>query len=678
MDQAKYKKLFLEEAREHLKSLSNGFVALEKEPEAMDAVDELFRHAHSMKGMASSMNYEPITLLSHAMEDVLDLVKRREVRVDPGLVDLLLNSLDRVEKMVGEIEAGDRVLSAAGDLASALRGVKKSSAPPPPAGAEEGLEEVVPEEEAPPPPEDLPGGLPPKVRAWLDGFTPDRLRTIREMIRSGLGAYHLVVDLAPDSMALGARAFIILRRLALQGMVAASYPGLDELRRGAASPSLEALVLFAGPPDALEGLVSGVPEVRRAAARRVRLEAADESGAAPAAGAGQPILSSLVEGLRKKQTVRVDTQTLDVLINTVGEMLISHERLLSLTEAAAPDLAEEVSRLGGLVQHFQETIMEVRMMPLEMVVGHFARMVRDLAHRAGKEVVYEAEGLDIELDRAILEDVGGVMVHILRNAVDHGLESPEERIGAGKAREGRIKFRAYREKDWVMIQLSDDGRGFDAEKLKAKALAMKAVATEALSDMDREEVLMLATLPGISTAESVTDVSGRGVGLDAVRNKVESLGGNINFWSAPGEGTTVTVRMPLSLAIIRVLTVAAGGQSFGLPLTRVHHAVDLPPGGMRRAGHQAYFRDGGGLVRLHRLADLLGVAPGEPPREDGQVVVVEKGRRRFGLLVDELIGIKDAVVKPIGQPLLLIPALAGATIMGDGRPMLILDVTRLI
>ncbi len=214
MDQAKYKKIFLEEAREHLKSLSNGFVALEKDHGAMDEVNDLFRHAHSMKGMASSMDYEPITLLSHAMEDVLDLVRRREVRVERALVDLLLGALDRVEKMVGEIEAGDRVLSAAGDLASALRGVKKSSAPPPPAGAEEGLEEVVPEEEAPPPPEDLPGGLPPKVRAWLDGFTPDRLRTIREMIRSGLGAYHLVVDLAPDSMALGARAFIILRRLA--------------------------------------------------------------------------------------------------------------------------------------------------------------------------------------------------------------------------------------------------------------------------------------------------------------------------------------------------------------------------------------------------------------------------------------------------------------------------------
>lgn len=316
-------------------------------------------------------------------------------------------------------------------------------------------------------------------------------------------------------------------------------------------------------------------------------------------------------------------------------------------------------------------------MPLDLIAGRFPRMVRDLSRRAGKEVSLEMEGLEIELDRAILEEIGEILLHVLRNSVDHGIEEPGERGKWQKPAAGEIRLKGYREKDWVYIRIRDDGRGIDLDAVRAKALEMNLATEDSLNSMNREEILMLTTYPGFSTAREVTDVSGRGVGLDAVRSKVESLGGTMSLESTPGQGTTVTVRIPISLAIVQILVVQTAGQVFGLPVAHVHHTVEVHPGMIKKAGEKEYFKDGRALVKLQRLSTLLGLKRPGPERQSGPVVIIEKGRRKLGFMVDELVGARDAVIKVLGLPLMKIPALTGATIMGDGRPMLILDAHRL-
>ncbi len=682
MDVSKYKKIFLEEAQEHVRGLGDGFVALERNPESLEGVDELFRHAHSMKGMASSMGYDPITTLSHAMEDVLNRIKKRQLAATREVIDLLLASLDRVEKMVREVEGGDAIVTGVDDLAGVLRGLAAADRPAPPSStpaAEEILDEVVPLDVTLAP---VPSGvLPARAEALLARLDAMRVRTLQAQIPGGLKPCFLEVVLDTESMALGARAFIVLSRLAKSGILVTSRPELEEVRRGAAAGRIEALVFYSGDPDELRRSVASIPEVSQVQIQTLppaALAAWVDSLGSPREREAVPRPGE-AEGLRKAQTVRVGTGILDDLINLVGELLIKHERLSLLTAGLErEDLEDELSSLGNLIHSFQGTIMGVRMMPLDLVAGRFPRMIRDLAHRSGKEVLFEVEGLNIELDRAILETVGEVLVHLLRNAVDHGLETIEARRAAGKHPEGRIRFRAYREKEWVFIQISDDGRGIDLEAVRAKALEMGLATAERLASMDRDDLLLFTTTAGFSTAREVTDVSGRGVGLDAVRSRVESLGGGLALYSIQGEGTTVTLKLPLSLAIIQILMVQVAGQMFGLPVSRVHRTVELTPEMVRRAGSEEYFKAGRSLVRLLRLADLLGIDGARPAGWRGPVILVEKGRRTFGLLVDEILGARDAVIKPLGQPLMAIPVLAGAAITGDGNPMLILDVIKLL
>jgi two-component system chemotaxis sensor kinase CheA len=688
MIEDKYRKIFLEESREHIKHLGDGFVALEKNPEDLGGVDEIFRHAHSIKGMASSMGYEGITGLSHAMEDLLDLLRKRELKVSQKLIDILLDSLDFMEKMVAEVADEGRVVTQADEKVREMRIFAGEPEPPPettPAEEIEGSEllEVTPEEEIPKPvleevaketDEPSPGAG--RLIAALD---EKKKEFVSQFLSTGLSPYYLEVEIARDAMALGARGYIILSRLARAGVVVGSVPEMEEVKKGVSADRIEALLLYGDSRPKLTRELEGIPEVRGIRVEAIRVEwlTGERTPEASPSPPDEPE-AILPPRLKKPQTLRVDTSILDHLINIVGELLISQDRLETVTsDLALEDLSDELSNLGLLVRRFQETIMGVRMMPLDLIAGRFPRMVRDLSRRAGKEVSLEMEGLEIELDRAILEEIGEILLHVLRNSVDHGIEEPGERSKAQKPETGEIRLKGYREKDWVFIRISDDGRGIDLDAVRAKALEMNLATEDSLNTMNRDELLMLTTNPGFSTAREVTDVSGRGVGLDAVRSKVESLGGTMSLESTPGQGTTVTVRIPISLAIVQILVVQTAGQIFGLPVAHVHHTVEVHPGMIKQAGEKEYFKDGRSLVKLQRLSTLLGLKRPGPIRQSGPVVIIEKGRRKLGFMVDELVGARDAVIKILGLPLMRIPALTGATILGDGRPMLILDAHRL-
>ncbi len=378
--------------------------------------------------------------------------------------------------------------------------------------------------------------------------------------------------------------------------------------------------------------------------------------------------------------MRVDTRVLDDLINIVGEMLITRERLQEIgRDLESEELHLNLDRLRVLVRGFQDTIMTVRMMPLALVTDRLPRIVRDLAHHSGKQVAFEVQGQNIELDRAILEELNDVLIHLVRNAIDHGVESAERRTAAGKPPKAAIRLRAGRERDWVWIRVEDDGRGLDPDRIARAAIARGLVSAERVAVMEPREKLLLCCLPGVSTAESVTDISGRGVGMDVVKSRVDAFGGTIQFDSQPGRGTAVILRLPLTLAIIRILLVEVRGQEFGLPVSHVLRTSQLDPGDIEWSQQLPLLRLGQRLVPLHDLGALVGLPPRDLRAHPGLFFAVsEFGERAAGLAVDRLLGTYEVVVKPLGPPLKRVRGLAGVTVMGDGRTVLLLDLAALI
>jgi two-component system chemotaxis sensor kinase CheA len=398
--------------------------------------------------------------------------------------------------------------------------------------------------------------------------------------------------------------------------------------------------------------------------------------AAPAAAAAPPAAPA-----EAPRTVRVRTEILDYFLDTVGELILATARLRevgkALPAAHRPPLDEGVDRLHAIVKDLHDKVMTVRMTPLSVVTERLPRVARDVARRVGKQVEVDVQGAEIEIDRAILEELGDPLVHVLRNAVDHGIEPGEQRLLAGKAATGRIAVHARRERDRVILEISDDGRGMDPARLRAAAVARGVLSAEAAAALGDRDALQLACLPGISTAETVTDVSGRGVGLDAVKKTVETLAGTLEIDSARGAGTRFTFRLPLTVAVQPVLLVRVGEEVLGIPVGKVHGAAQVDLARLDRSRGEPVLPHAGQLVPVHELSRLLGF-PERPGQHERAVVVAEGGDGRIGLAVDALLGQQEAVLKPLGPPLEAVPGLSAVTVLGNGRPVFILDVPRLL
>ena len=514
---------------------------------------------------------------------------------------------------------------------------------------------------------------------------------------SGLVPYACQLRVSKDSAALCARNFIMLGRLAKMGMVLASNPTIEEVRAGVGREFVEALLLTERPEDQLRAQLLAIPELQELQLRRLRLGGGERGSGPVTAGESAPTLfaprettidrpAGSVPGLadryvpKRASTVRVDTRVLDDLINIVGEMLITRERLQEIgRDLESEELHLNLDRLRVLVRGFQDTIMTVRMMPLALVTDRLPRIVRDLAHQSGKQVAFEVLGQNIELDRAILEELNDVLIHLVRNAIDHGVEPAERRAAAGKPPKAVIRVRAGRERDWVWIRVEDDGRGMDPENIARAAIARGLVDAERVADMGPREKLMLCCLPGVSTAERVSDISGRGVGMDVVKSRVDAFGGAIQIDSQPGRGTAVVLRLPLTLAIIRILLVEVRGQEFGLSVSHVLRTAQLDPGDIEWSQQLPLLRLGQRLVPLHDLGALVGLPPRDLRAHPGLFLAVsEFGERAAGLVVDRLLGTHEVVIKPLGPPLKRVRGLAGVTVMGDGRTVLLLDLAALV
>ena len=637
LDMSRYLGLFVAEASEHLEALGRDLVALEGTPSG-ETVDSLFRHAHSVKGMAASMGLEPIAQLAHRVEDLVDIARRVPGTLARDRVDLLLSATDTMLALV--------------------RGTGEGNAP------------------APQP--ELMGRLGEAVTA-LTGETPRPTRVARVDPLSKPAAplstrrFEIRFRILPAAQSPGPRAFLVYKKLTGLGTVTQLRPPLEDLRAGAIPDGRVALVLETeGGLEPVRAALALVPEVELTSAEPVPEAPPPE---APAA-AGPPPESA--------RTVRVRTELLDDFLEMAGELLLATARLRDIgrrfPEHERPALDEGLDRLHALVKDLHGKVMGARMTPVAVVTDQLPRAARDLARKRGKDVEVSIAGAEIEIDRAILDAIAEPLLHLLRNAVDHGIEAPEARAAAGKPPRGRLRIAVRRTRERVVLELEDDGKGMDPDRLRAAAVARGKLTPEAASRLSTREALLLACLPGVSTAADVDEVSGRGVGMDAVKRSVEILGGSLELDSQPGQGTRVTLRLPLTVAVVQLLLVRAGGEVLGLPITKVMGAVELPESALQRSPSADLLTYGQQLVPAHDLARLLELPAGAAVGAAGARpwVVMESEEGTVALGVEALLGQEEAVLKALSRPLDRVSGLAGVTILGNGRPVFILDVPRLL
>ncbi|MBC7241214.1 MAG: chemotaxis protein CheA [Anaerolineae bacterium] len=649
---SEYKDLFLSESQEHLQAMNQHLLALEQRPDDEEAMNSVFRAAHTLKGMASTMGYEQMAGLAHALEDLLDAVRQRRLLPSPAWFDLAFGAADALQTLLNDI-AGDQPPSIDAEgwverLRSFLtRGQPQEAGPAAPAAPTAGLP-----------------GAP----------------------AGPAGLIRLKIFLDANSSLKGARAYSLLRQLEELGRVVDSMPHADDLTRIDWGTELVVFLLTELPAEQIVEVLRAAPDVVHVEAHST-VETAEPAGEparstaaeAPVPSApGAPPAEAAGAGM-----VRIRLQHLDHLLNLVGELVISRSRLWQAAEQnPTPALMEALEDQTRLLNELRDAVLASRLVPIGQIFDRFPRMVRDLLKQQGKEARFIIEGRDMELDRAVVERLSDPLLHLLRNAVDHGLEPPAERLAAGKPAEGLIRLSARPEQDMAVIEVSDDGRGLNREIIEQTAVARGIITPEQLHEMTDEQVFLLICDPRFSTNASVTQVSGRGVGMSVVKQAMDELRGELEILSRPGKGTTFRLRLPITIALTEALLVQAGPDQYAIPLNYINRLVEV---GHERIGFLGNKR----VLNLERtipllsLPELLGTfSPAGPANGStngrAYVILTGRGRQEVGVLVDRVLGKDEIVVKPLKGILRSVPGLAGATILGDGRVVLILDLANLI
>lgn len=638
--------LFVSEATEHLDALGKELVRLESGV-TVEAIDSLFRHAHSVKGMAGSMGYEATTTLGHSLEDLLDRVRTSPARFDRQVADLVLQAVDALSGHVKAANAGKPFpdSSALINQLKELTGSMRPGTTPTPF--------AVPS----------PAPLLEKAGSPESELPPRWLVTLR---------------VASHSAQPGVRGFLAYKRLSSLGNLFRCTPSIDEVKAGRLTNGTFSVELETTEPEAaISKTVSQVADVELSSITRV---ASAPPVPAPEEKAAEP--EPRVVGQEPPRTVRVRTELLDEFLDLAGELMLAtagvREVGRGLEEGLRGRLNETVDRLHGLVRGLHDKVMKARMTPVSVITDRLPRAARDIARRRGREIELILSGSEVELDRAIVDELSDPVLHLLRNAIDHGVEPPEERRMRGKPPRGTVKLSVKRASDRVLLEVEDDGRGMDVERLKALAVERGLLTAEAARELPEREALLLSTAPGLSTAASVTDISGRGVGMDAVKRAVEAVGGTLEITSRRGLGTTFKLSLPLTVAMVNLLLVGLGDDVYGLPITKVAGVVETTRESLAHSRDVPVLQFGASVVPARELSSVLEV-PGRPHdvAAVSPFVVVDTDDGRVALAVDALLGQEEVVLKALTRPLDQVPGLAGVTVLGSGRPVFILDVARL-
>jgi two-component system chemotaxis sensor kinase CheA len=663
VDAAEYAQLFLTESREHITAVNQALLELERgagRSEAAAAVDAIFRAVHTIKGMAGAMGYGGVAELAHALETVLDRVRRNELPIGGVLMETLFHAADVLEQRV-EAAVGDGDAPAPETLMASLRGFGEAQP------ESDTSTWAIPSADTAtwriPTHDTASWPLPERDTAAWQVPTAEPGRLVR-------------VGIAPDAPLRGVRAFLVVQSVEKLGDVRSVDPPLEQLQADRFGATFSLRLVSEADAATIERTVRSAGDVTHVSVADVGPAAATSPDARSAAGAP----SASRSGQERARTVRIDVRRLDNLMNLIGELVTVRGRLTRIASELSDEALEEpVVQASRLITELRDEITASRLVPVANVFDRFPRVVRDAARAAGKSVELAIEGKDIELDRSMLDELAGSIVHLLRNAVDHGIEPPDARRAAGKPATGRILLQAARDRSAVVIKVSDDGGGIDRERVLERAKRDGLVDAHK-SDLTEDELLRLLARPGFSTAERVTELSGRGVGVDAVYTRVRALGGAMDIRSARGNGTTVMIRLPVTLAIVRALLARVADETYAIPLAHVSETIELEPDFVRTVKGREVLLLRDDVLPLLRLRRLVGLPAYERRSaiDLEQAVVIDVGDRRAGLVIDELTAQDEIVVKPYDAARDGLPFFGGATLLGDGRPSLIVDVSSLL
>lgn len=695
MDVSQYLEIFIDETKEHLQNLNTSILELEQDPENMDTVNEIFRAAHSLKGMAGTMGYKRMQTLTHDMENVFSEVRNGTIKVNAEIIDVLFQILDALDEYLNNIQSSaDEGTNDNENLIKALNefldGKGKGAAKEESKGAESSAAK-----------EEVQTSGDDKNKWKLLKFNESQTHVMQEAAAKGMNVIGLTVYVQESCILKAARAFLVYKTLEDMGEIIVSNPSAQDIEdekfdydfsmivvsESGAEKAIEAAKSVSEIQEVVGGLVEieaapaesnvAVQAVNTSAAREVNANAPAKTDAAktPDTAKKKPVVN---------RTVRVDIEKLDDLMNLVSELIIAKNSLVSATTAKAGSsdgsgVNEHIEYLESVTTNLHESVMKVRMVPIETVVNKFPRMIRDLQKKLGKKMELYMTGEDTELDRTVVDEIGDPLMHLLRNSADHGIENDEQlRIQRGKPAAGSIHLDAYQDGNNVVIEVRDDGNGIDVQKVKEKAIERGTITEEQAAVMTDKEIINLLFLPSFSTAKTISDVSGRGVGLDVVKSKIESLSGEVEVKSVLGEGSTWTIRLPLTLAIIQSLMVVVGGEKYAVPLGNIQTLENIAPSEVKFVQQKEVINLRGSVIPLIRLNEVLGCESTKSPEDELIVVIVKKGDKQAGLVIDELTGQQEIVIKSLGKYINKSKIISGATILGDGEVALIVDPNALI
>ena len=703
MDVSQYLEIFIDESSEHIQTLSDCIMTLEQEPENKDTINEIFRAAHSLKGMAGTMGFKRMQHLTHDMENVFQEVRSDKIKVDSSMIDLLFKCLDAIDSYVENIkETSDEgtddnevIIKELNDFIAKANGTALADNTP----KEESAAQAQPDSAQSENQADALGEI---------ELTDNEKKLVDEAIAQGQKIYGVTVTVASDCLLKAARAFLVFRAVEEMGQIVVYRPSSQDIEDEKFELSFSFFVATGEPFEKIQKAAADVSEIEKVEGRELTTfhvegeeppkqdetttPKADTPAEAPKAGNAQNDKASAKETQKpavhhKKpttsRTVRVDIEKLDMLMNQVSELIIAKNSLVAMSGSDGSNgnnqsFHEQIEYLERITTNLHESVMKVRMVPIESVTQKYPRMIRDLSRTLNKKMDLVITGEDTELDRTVVDQIGDPLQHLLRNSADHGLESNEVRLERGKPEVGTIFLNAYQEGNNVVIKVGDDGNGIDTEAVKSKAIERGLLTADQAENLSQKDIINFLFMPSFSMAKKVTDISGRGVGLDVVKSGIEQLGGDVSVSTELGKGTTFTVRLPLTLAIIQALMVEIRDEIYAIALGSISNIEDIPVEDIKYVQAKEVIHLRGSVIPIIRLDKMLDIEPQEKEPDHLTVVIVQKGDQQAGLVVDNLIGQQEIVIKSLGKYINGNKLISGATILGDGDVALILDVNTLM
>lgn len=677
MDMNQYLDMFIEESKEHLQAINANLLLLENDPGNLTHVKEIFRSAHTLKGMSATMGFEDMASLTHEAENVLDLIRNQKLTINSDIMDVIFQSVDLIEGMVIDItEGGD----GSADVSIPVKKLRAIVAGEFTAEQEVAATAAVEEAEAP---------AAEQAAVGVDDMDDYAMMVLKQSKEQGNNLLWIKVSLIESCLLKAARAYMVFDQLESMGEVIKTKPSVEDIENERFETSFEVAYVTMQSADKIRSSILNISEIQDVKIDPIQLKEAERKP--------EPVALEKTEEAEKKapeaqqaptrkqatggKTIRVDIDRLDILMNLFSELVIDRGRLEQLArEIGKNELQETVEHMSRISGDLQNIILTMRMVPVEQVFNRFPRMIRDLQKDLHKKVHLEIIGAETELDRTVIDEIGDPLNHLLRNSLDHGIESPENRKKAGKPEEGTIVLRAFHSGNHVFIEVKDDGAGINKERVLKKAIERGIVNpanADSLTDKQIHELLFAA---GFSTAEVISDISGRGVGLDVVKSKIESLGGSVTVESVAGQGTTFLIQLPLTLSIISAMLVQVKNEKYAVPLSSIIETAVFKKDQIMMAHRQKVIDFRGRVVPLVSLQDIFQVPANgaELDEEEVAVVIVRKGEKMAGLVVDSFIGQQEIVLKSLGKYLVNVFAISGATILGDGQVALIIDCNALI